>query len=239
MQRAAGDSATGADVVILNTCTVTHNADREARQIVRRLRRANPRALLIATGCYAERDAAAVAALPELDHVVGLHEGPARITALAAAATGLRLDAAAPPLGRFGTTDGCDPLPDPGDRTRVYLKIQDGCDLRCSYCIIPSVRGGSRHSAGNVLARCGGWTRRLWEIVSRRQHGRFRQDLDPLTTAARASRIGAPHPPQPLEPRTATPETASTERRADRAAFQIPCRAAATASAPLPVPGAD
>ncbi len=215
MERAAGDPMTGADVVILNTCTVTHNADREARQIARRLRRANPRALLIATGCYAERDAAAVAALPEIDHVVGLREGPARIPALAAAATGLRYDATAPPLGRFGTTGGCDPLPDPGDRTRVYLKIQDGCDLRCSYCIIPSVRGGSRSVPPESLL---GTLRRLIAIGSREivltgvNTGGYGSDLVPPTSLAALLRRAAALPGDfrirlnSLEPRTVTPD---------------------------------
>src|SRR5215510_8052855 len=76
--RRAGDGGgpgapeTPADLVVLNTCTVTAGADREARQIARRLRRANPRATLIATGCYAERDARALTALREIDHVVGM-----------------------------------------------------------------------------------------------------------------------------------------------------------------------
>ncbi|PYT37223.1 MAG: tRNA (N(6)-L-threonylcarbamoyladenosine(37)-C(2))-methylthiotransferase MtaB [Acidobacteria bacterium] len=138
------DDAAGADVVILNTCTVTANADREARQIARRLRGAHPGALLIATGCYAERDPAGLGAIPGIDHVVPLREQEQRVPALAAAAFGIDPDRVELDLGTFGTTEGCEPEFGPGDRTRALLKVQDGCNLRCSYCIIPSVRGSSR-----------------------------------------------------------------------------------------------
>jgi threonylcarbamoyladenosine tRNA methylthiotransferase MtaB len=133
-----------ADLVILNTCTVTHNADREARQIARRLRRQNPGATLVATGCYAQRDPRELRAVPGIDHVVGLREQEGRIPAIAAAAFGLRPDPEPRVLGLLGATEGCDPRVESSDRTRAYLKIQDGCDLRCSYCVIPSVRGPSR-----------------------------------------------------------------------------------------------
>src|SRR5882672_10949716 len=113
-----------ADVVVLNTCTVTGGADREARQIARRLRRANPRALLVATGCYAERDAAALRAAAGVDAVVGLQDQAGRIARLVADALGPRLPAPGSELGELGATAAC--------------------DLRCSYCIIPSVRGASR-----------------------------------------------------------------------------------------------
>src|SRR4029077_7404984 len=146
--------AEGADVVILNTCTVTAHADREARQIARRLRRANPGALLIATGCYAERDPSGLKTVPGIDHVVPLREQDERVPALAAAALGIDRRHAELDLGPQGTTEGCEPETGAGDRTRALLKVQDGCDLRCSYCIIPSVRGGARSlPAGEGLRR--------------------------------------------------------------------------------------
>ncbi len=138
------DAAKGADVVILNTCTVTANADREARQIARRMRGANPGALLIATGCYAERDPGGLRTVPGIDHVVPLSEQEERVPALAAAALGIDRRHVDLDLGPLGTTEGCEPESGAGDRTRALLKVQDGCDLRCSYCIIPSVRGSSR-----------------------------------------------------------------------------------------------
>jgi len=145
-RRAAQPEAGAADLLLLNTCTVTGGADREARQIARRLRRAHPRALLVVTGCYAERDAESLRRIPGVDHVVGMRDQAGRVAAIAASAFGLE----APPeaasgeldLGRFGATEACDPAT--SDRTRAFLKIQDGCDLRCSYCVIPSVRGESR-----------------------------------------------------------------------------------------------
>jgi threonylcarbamoyladenosine tRNA methylthiotransferase MtaB len=158
---AAGEGgAAPADLVVLNTCTVTSGADREARQLARRLRRAHPRATLIVTGCYAERDGGALASLPGVDHVIGMRDQAGRVAAIAAEALGLAApmtadeDAAAAPaidLGRFGATGACDPAS--SDRTRAFLKIQDGCDLRCSYCVIPSVRGDSRSLAGDEVLR--------------------------------------------------------------------------------------
>lgn len=134
----------GADLVILNTCTVTSGADREARQLARRLRRANPDATLIATGCYAERERRDLAALPEVDHVVGMQDQAQRIGELAARAFDLPFERDGRTTGRFGATAACDPHDPAVERTRAYLKIQDGCDLRCAYCIIPTVRGASR-----------------------------------------------------------------------------------------------
>jgi len=149
----------GADLVLLNTCTVTGGADREARQIARRLRRTNPGATLVVTGCYAERDAEALRRIAGVDAVVGMADQAGRVETIARTALGLDdpavigTDSAAGParpadippgldLGRFGETMACDPAE--RDRTRAFLKIQDGCDLRCSYCVIPSVRGASR-----------------------------------------------------------------------------------------------
>lgn len=185
LERAPGADAAGptsrADrgavaVVVLNTCTVTGGADREARQIARRLRRAHPDAVLVVTGCYAERDAAALARLAGVDHVVGMRDQAGRVAGIAAGALGIEdpgeapapaamasASAAAAPgldLGRFGATEACDPAT--SDRTRAFLKVQDGCDLRCSYCVIPSVRGPGRSLPAemvldrlDVLARAG------------------------------------------------------------------------------------
>jgi threonylcarbamoyladenosine tRNA methylthiotransferase MtaB len=133
-----------ADVVVLNTCTVTGSADREARQIARRLRRSNPGALLLATGCYAQRDPSGLAQAAAIDHVLGMRDQAVEIARLITAALGERLGAAPGDLDPLGATAGCVPRAGDADRTRVYLKIQDGCDLHCSYCIIPSVRGESR-----------------------------------------------------------------------------------------------
>jgi threonylcarbamoyladenosine tRNA methylthiotransferase MtaB len=171
-----------ADFVVLNTCTVTSGADREARQIVRRLRRAHPDATLVVAGCYAERDGGALASLPGVDHVVGMRDAAARVAAIALERFGTAAADGALVLGRFGETGACSPQE--SDRTRAFLKIQDGCDLRCSYCIIPSVRGGSRSlPADAVVARA----RALQETGTREvvltgvNTGDWGRDLEPAS----------------------------------------------------------
>jgi len=211
---AEGEAPAGADVVILNTCTVTENADREARRIARRMRGANPGALLIATGCYAERDPAGLRAVPGIDHVVPLGERDEKVPALLAAAFGIDPRHVDLDLGPMGTTEGCEPDPGPVDRTRALLKVQDGCDLRCSYCIIPSVRGRSRSlPPRDVLERLGrlvdaGYREIVLTGVNTGDYGR---DLDPplslerlLVMAIGARGLGRIRL-NSLEPRTVTP----------------------------------
>jgi len=206
--------AAGADVVILNTCTVTAHADREARQIARRLRRANPQALLIATGCYAERDPHGLKTVPGIDHVVPLREQEETVPALAAAALGIDRRHIELDLGPQGTTEGCEPETAAGDRTRALLKVQDGCDLRCSYCIIPSVRGSSRSVPPRVvlerLARLvdAGFREIVLTGVNTGDYGK---DLDPaldleglLERAIEVKGLGRLRL-NSLEPRTVTP----------------------------------
>lgn len=131
-----------ADLVILNTCTVTSAADEDVRQTARRVHRENPSARILVTGCYAQRAPEEAAALPGVEWVVG-NTHKARIAELVASA---------PYHGNihvgdiFAQRDFLSaPVEDAaGDRTRPNLKIQDGCNNRCSFCIIPFVRGRSR-----------------------------------------------------------------------------------------------
>jgi threonylcarbamoyladenosine tRNA methylthiotransferase MtaB len=123
-----------ADLLVVNTCTVTGRADADGRQALRRLARTHPGAHLVAMGCYARRDPAALAALPGVKLVAGGAD-PAPVVEEARRAfpgdLSLRMEPYhAAPVG--------------GGRTRALLKVQDGCNLTCSYCIIPSVRGRSR-----------------------------------------------------------------------------------------------
>ncbi|MGH9867819.1 MAG: tRNA (N(6)-L-threonylcarbamoyladenosine(37)-C(2))-methylthiotransferase MtaB [Candidatus Polarisedimenticolia bacterium] len=135
------DDPAAARVIVVNTCTVTAPADADARQILRRRRRESPHALIVATGCYAERDPAALAAIPEVDLVLRREDRPR--------AARLILDMLRQ-RDPASLADGCaereaeECLPDFGDRSRAFLRVQEGCDLVCSYCIIPSVRGASR-----------------------------------------------------------------------------------------------
>lgn len=133
-----------ADVYVVNTCTVTSQADRQNRQIVYRLHRRAPEAAIVVTGCQAQVDAEAVAALPGVARVVtNTDKGdlPAVIAELPT-----RPDLAADP----------ELVHSPGrlKRTRPFLKIQDGCDTGCTYCILPRARGTSRSmTADEVLDR--------------------------------------------------------------------------------------
>lgn len=128
---ATGDPS-AADVIVLNTCTVTGRADAEGRRLARMFRRLAPGARIVATGCYAERDPEALRRTGAFDSVVGLAERARLPQALLGPALGD--DACATgPAGLFFA-----------DRARAYLRVQEGCDLRCSYCIIPTVRGPGR-----------------------------------------------------------------------------------------------
>lgn len=134
-----------AELVVLNTCTVTAAADEDVRHTVRRVHRENPLARILVTGCYAQRAPQELAQMPGVEWVVG----NSHKTAIAELVT------AAPYHGRILVGDifaQRDLLAAPveeaaGDRTRPNLKIQDGCNNRCSFCIIPFVRGRSRSAS--------------------------------------------------------------------------------------------
>jgi threonylcarbamoyladenosine tRNA methylthiotransferase MtaB len=179
-----------ADVVVLNTCTVTAAADSQARDTIRKIHRANPSARIVVTGCYAQRAPEEIAALEGVSWVIGnshqteipsivhedLSQSPAIDTATAVVNSTrtpshdfvpiARLDDEAMSLARgpakiltgdiFAQTsvaiapaEGAAGIP--GDRTRPIMKIQDGCNNRCSYCVIPFVRGRSRSLAPHVV----------------------------------------------------------------------------------------
>lgn len=123
-----------ADVYVLNTCTVTHIADRKSRLLLRQARRANPTALVVATGCYAQVAAEAVAEL-NVDLVVGNPDKPRLVERVLEARPAM----AGPPL-----------VPSRG-RTRAFLKVQDGCDNHCTYCIVPRARGRQHSERPDVV----------------------------------------------------------------------------------------
>ena len=161
--QAAGERH-AADLVVLNTCTVTAAADDDVRQAVRRVHRENPSARILVTGCYAQRAPEDLAALPGVEWVVG----NSHKTQIADLVT------ATPYHGNilvgdiFAQHDFLSaPVEDAaGDRTRPNLKIQDGCNNRCSFCIIPSVRGRSRSApAGQVIEQVRNLSRRYREVV--------------------------------------------------------------------------
>jgi threonylcarbamoyladenosine tRNA methylthiotransferase MtaB len=142
-------SAAAAGLIVLNTCTVTASADEDVRQAVRRVHRENPGARILITGCYAQRAPEELAAMPGVTWVIG-NSHKTRIPEFIGGL--LQKSAAAPYHGQVHVGDIFEqreflaaPVDDAaGDRTRPNLKIQDGCGNRCSFCIIPSVRGRSR-----------------------------------------------------------------------------------------------
>lgn len=127
-----------ADIHIINTCTVTGTADAKARKLIRKLAREHPRSMLIVTGCGAERHAEAVR-LPGLLVVPNARKGEIG-AAVARATAGGHAETCAPYSGR-GKPLPNDRAPAELKRTRAFLKIQDGCDHHCTYCIVPEVRG--------------------------------------------------------------------------------------------------
>jgi threonylcarbamoyladenosine tRNA methylthiotransferase MtaB len=132
-----------ADLVVVNTCSVTATADQGARQTIRRIARDNPSARIVVTGCYATRRPDEVRDLPNVARVVANDDKP-RLIPLIAAECGLTTAA------RFGGGDGaCGSTIEPGvaGRTAFTLRVQTGCAERCSYCIIPATRGRPRSVA--------------------------------------------------------------------------------------------
>ena len=125
-------SAAQADVVVLNSCTVTANSDSKARQYLRRARRSNPDALVVATGCYAQRAKGDLSAMESVSLVLDNRDKPSLVATIAN-----KLEVESGSLAENLA------VPAPG-RSRAMVKIQEGCDQVCSYCIVPKVRGRER-----------------------------------------------------------------------------------------------
>jgi threonylcarbamoyladenosine tRNA methylthiotransferase MtaB len=172
-------AAANADLVVLNTCTVTATADDELRQTVRRIHRESPEARILVTGCYAQRAPEEIAALPGVWMVAG-NSHKTRIPEL--------VSTAEPYHGQIEVGDIFEqrdflssPVEDAlGGRSRPNLKIQDGCNNRCSFCIIPYVRGRSRSSpAEQVIEQVQKLAAKYKEVVlSGINLGRWGRDLD-------------------------------------------------------------
>ena len=133
-----------ADICVVNTCTVTHVADSKARQALRATHRQNPSALVVATGCYAQRSPKELAGLKEVDLVVGNSEKD-RLVEMVVAARGDEIEACA--IG----DEPASVLTGGFGRTRAMVKIQEGCNQVCAYCIVPKVRGRERSIPPQVL----------------------------------------------------------------------------------------
>ena len=133
-----------ADLVIVNTCTVTGKAAMQSRQAIRRAIRSHPQARIVVTGCYAQTAPEEIQAIQEVDLIVG-HADKLRIAELIQGARLPVRQAALVKDNIFQCREFAKlPWAAPEDRTRAFLKIQDGCSAMCSYCIVPYARGRSR-----------------------------------------------------------------------------------------------
>ena len=189
------DSTDRAEVIVLNTCTVTASADQDARSAIRRARRQNPTAKIIVTGCYAQRAPEELAAIAGVDLVVGNSHKHEIVDSILPAGSGSFV-----PLAHIGapveskllvgdifahTELMAAPVFDSGDpheKTRPNLKVQDGCNNRCSFCVIPYVRGRSRslkleHVIREVDALVSGGYREI--VLSGINLGQWGRELSP------------------------------------------------------------
>ena len=130
-----------ADVYVLNSCSVTENADKEARKLIRQARRRNPDATVAVIGCYAQLQPAEIAAIPGVELVVGAAEKFNLFTHLSSLKANGNATVIQSPIA---TVQSFQPSFSVAERTRTYLKIQDGCNYNCSFCTIPLARGRSR-----------------------------------------------------------------------------------------------
>ncbi|NDF97610.1 MAG: tRNA (N(6)-L-threonylcarbamoyladenosine(37)-C(2))-methylthiotransferase MtaB [Chitinophagia bacterium] len=139
-----------ADVYVINTCSVTDNADKECRQLVRRIQRRAPESYVVITGCYAQLKPDEIASIPGVDLVLGAAEKfnlPHHIKSLTQQ-QGVKICSC-----EIDDVNGFTASWSSQDRTRSFLKVQDGCDYNCSFCTIPLARGKSRSdSIANVVA---------------------------------------------------------------------------------------
>ena len=170
---AEASEARTADLVILNTCTVTAAADDDVRKSIHRVHRESPDARILVTGCYAQRAPEELASIPGVEWVVGNSHKP-RIPELISLAPSLEKVSAAPYHGQIHVGDIfvsagflSAPVNDAfGDRSRPNLKIQDGCSNVCTFCVIPSVRGRNRSMpVDQVLDQVRSLAHRYAEIV--------------------------------------------------------------------------
>jgi threonylcarbamoyladenosine tRNA methylthiotransferase MtaB len=134
----------GADLIVLNTCTVTHHADVDTRRVIRGIHRDHPQAEILVTGCYAQRSPQELAELEGVRWVVGNSHKEQIAELVSHSSEAYHGPILIGDISRERTFSASPVRGIRGDRTRPNLKVQDGCSNRCSFCIIPSVRGPSR-----------------------------------------------------------------------------------------------
>ena len=151
-----------ADICVINTCSVTDNADHKDRQTIHRIHRQNPNAIIIVTGCYAQLQPEQIAQIEGVDYVLGQNEkyeitqlvdkierlrDSLEDAALQDAASGYSLEAKKIRVANIREVEEFHGAYSKDDRTRCFLKVQDGCNYFCTYCTIPYARGKSRNPA--------------------------------------------------------------------------------------------
>jgi threonylcarbamoyladenosine tRNA methylthiotransferase MtaB len=139
----AVDPAEAAQVYVVNTCTVTSKADFSDRQVIRRILRANPDALVVVTGCLAQTDPDALARMPGVDLVLGNQEKYRLPELLASLTRRDRPEVRVAPIAEAREIPSV-PVRSISGRSRAFVKVQDGCQHRCAFCIVPTARGRSR-----------------------------------------------------------------------------------------------
>lgn len=133
-----------ADLCVINTCSVTETADKKGRQAIHRLIRRFPNAYMVVTGCYAQLKPEEIAAIPGVDLVLGANEKMDLPAYLERAESGSAKSVLTTPIKDVNSFQ---PAFSKDDRTRYFLKVQDGCDYYCTYCTIPKARGRSRNGS--------------------------------------------------------------------------------------------
>lgn len=201
-----------ADGYVINTCTVTGRTDYQSRQLIRRAIRKNPAAVVVVTGCYAQRNPEEIARIPGVRFIAGNAEKE-RIPDILCETTAGKQQVRVGDIRQAGTISrlGATVFP---EHTRAFLKIQDGCNAVCSYCIVPHARGKSRSlPAEEVLERIAAIARTGYrEVVLTGIHlGAWGRDLTPpadLSTLIRC--IAQGDPPERLRLSSIEPRELST-----------------------------
>ena len=143
-----------ADIYVINTCSVTEHADKKCRNAIRKLHKQNPEAIVAVTGCYAQLKPQEILAIEGVDLVLGADQKENLFMLV----SDLKLNTGTKPVPKafsceISTIETIFPAYSTDDRTRSFLKVQDGCDYNCSYCTIPLARGKSRNNSIDFLVK--------------------------------------------------------------------------------------
>ena len=210
-----------ADVYVINTCSVTENADKECRMLVRRIQRKAPEAMVVVTGCYAQLKPQEIASIPGVNLVLGAAEKFNITQHLKEITRGDSAKICSCDIDEVNVFASSHSV---YDRTRVFLKVQDGCDYNCSFCTIPMARGKSRSdSIDNVLANVNEIAKNgAKEIVLTGINlGDFSSTRSPGKGVGAEVKIRAASPPTPLLKERGVAKTEAKERNGSENFFSL------------------